>query len=70
MNADLSKLMFRAYRGVRTDISAEVEAIFPVATQPTQNADANAALDQLVIDVHDKRSDDGLRTARAVLDPL
>lgn len=67
MDPALLELLFRVYSNVDTDIAAEVEAIFPVATEPAANAAANDALDELVIDVQKKRSDDGLREARAVL---
>lgn len=67
MDPDLLALLFRVYSNVSTDIEAEVEAIFPVGTQPAANASANDALDTLVVDVRAKRSDDGLRRAHAVL---
>lgn len=63
MDPALSALLFRVYRGIRTDIAAAIEAVFPVATFPAENAEANTVLEALVVFVRRKASDDGLRDA-------
>lgn len=70
MSPALFALMLRVYRNIRTNIPAQVDLIFNPGTQATQNAAADSALAALVVDVHAKRSDDGLRRTRAALAAL